>query len=177
MTINKYIPIALSALVILFLMFFAGYRYAYNTYANKNSKDTIINTKVDTVYIAGAVIRVTDTLRKTKTIRDSVYIPNPLDSVLYAEYCTIRDSLNKLNVTQDIILDTLTSNNNRVDSLNIVCNTIKQSISFTLRYGLDKQTVKTTTITVTDKSWQWDTFIYGGITGAVTYYLLTLIGK
>jgi len=161
------ILIILGVLLAVVLMFL-GYKLGKDTPNNNKAVTTIdtVHTEVITEIPADTVI-ITDTLRKTKTntIYEKVYIDNPLDTVIYYSYIKLRDSLARLNVNEILVMDTIIKKPKRTDSLTIECNKIKNSITFSLIYGLEKDTTKTKTITIKDNSFHWDDFGFGALSG------------
>lgn len=168
---NKYIILIVGILVLLLCVMsgFVGYRL--NTHVPIITQDTTI-IRIDSTKRLKEFI--TDTLTKIHktTIRDSVYIPNPLDSFIVKEYFKMTDSLKKLNVNYTLKLDTINRYN---DTFNIECNKIKNSLAMNIRYAIRYDTTKIKTQTIYDKSWHWTETTIGFATGILTIILIGLI--
>ena len=169
---NKYktIIILILACFILAIGYIAGHKNSQVLVAPYTDTVSVIHVKLDTLVL-------TDTVKslKYKHIRDSVYIPNPLDSAIYADYAKLNDSLRKLNIDKFVILDTIAKG----DTINIKCNSVKSIISLAFRPKPQYDTVKyiTKTITVPDNTWHWREFGAGGVFGAGIYALIIGLSK
>ena len=169
---NKYktIIILILACFILAIGYIAGHKNYQVLVAPYTDTVSVIHVKLDTLVL-------TDTVKslKYKHIRDSVYIPNPLDSFIYKQYTKLNDSLRKLNIDKFVILDTIAKG----DTINIKCNSVKSIISLAFRPKPQYDTVKyiTKTITMPDNTWHWREFGAGGVFGAGIYALIIGLSK
>lgn len=169
---NKYIYISVGVLIValLFASYIIGYKFSTNN--NRASIDTVSVLEIREIKSLPEII--TDTLIKFKktTIRDSIYIPNPLDSSYVKEYIIMTDSLKKLNVDYSLKLDTISLRN---DTLNIDCNKIKNSLTMQIKYAIRYDTTKTKTVTIYDNSWHWKETSIGLASGLIISLLIGLI--
>ena len=168
---NKYktIIILILACFILAIGYIAGHKNSQVLVAPYTDTVSVIHVKLDTLVL-------TDTVKslKYKHIRDSVYIPNPLDSFVYKQYTKLNDSLRKLNIDKFVILDTIAKG----DTINIKCNSIKSIISLAYRPQPRYDTVRyvTKTITIPSDNWSWRAFGAGNLVGiGVTTILIKAI--
>lgn len=170
---KKYIIILIC--IIALMIFGGGYLAGYK-YSVANNMPSIITDTVDVVHVKQDSIFLTDTVKinRTRHIRDSVYIPNPLDSVIYKDYAKLSDSLKMLNIDRFVILDTIV----KQDTINIKCNSIKSIISLAYRPQPRFDTIRyvTKTITIPSDNWSWKAFGAGNLVGiGVTTILIKAI--
>lgn len=169
---NKYKTIIILTLVcfVLAIGYIAGNKNSQTVPVPYTDTVQVIHTKYDSILLIDTVKSI-----KLKHIRDSVYIPNPLDSAIYADYAKLNDSLRKLNIDKFVILDTIVKN----DTINIKCNSVKSIISLAYRPRPKFDTVRyiTKTITVPNTDWQWREFGAGGVVGAGFYALIIGLSK
>ena len=169
---NKYktIIILILACFVLAIGYIAGHKNSQVLVAPYTDTVSVVHVKYDSIVLTDTVKSV-----KYKHIRDSVYIPNPLDSSIYADYVKLNDSLRKLNIDKFVILDTIVKN----DTINIKCNSVKSIISLAYRPKprFDTTHYVTKTITVPDNSWHWFEYGSGGLSGIVLTAIIFGLGK
>lgn len=169
---NKYktIIILILACFVLAVGYIAGHKNSQVLVAPYTDTVSVIHVKLDTLLLTDTVKSV-----KYKHIRDSVYIPNPLDSAIYADYVRLNDSLRKLNIDKFVILDTIAKG----DTINIKCNSVKSivSLAFKPKPRFDTTHYVTKTITVPDNRWQWFEYGAGGLSGIVLTAIIFGLGK
>jgi hypothetical protein len=169
---NKYktIIILILACFVLAIGYIAGHKNSTISVASYTDTVSVVHVKYDSIVL-------TDTVKsiRFKHIRDSVYIPNPLDSSIYADYIKLNDSLRKLNIDKFVILDTIVKN----DTINIKCNSVKSIISLAYRPKPRFDTVRyvTKTVTMPDNNWRWREFGAGSVFGAGIYALIIGLSK
>ena len=170
----KIIIISIATLLLIGTFILVGYLLGHN---NNDISKTIEYRDSIKVYLP-ETIYITDTLYKTNRIKEYVEIPiaNSIDSTIYKQFDSIRVELEKRNINSLLTLDSLVKNNNRTDSIRIECNKIKNSITFQLRYGLQKDTTKYIKETIYDNSFHFKEFTYGAGSMLLLYGILKLTG-
>jgi hypothetical protein len=147
----------------------------YNLNDSKQYIDTI-----DTLYkydtIRTKPERITDTLTKLKktSIKETIFVTNPQDSILLNNYKLLSDSLMRLNATVNISMDTVTNQN---DTIKVDVDKLRNAITFDLKYSPRIKETKIVTKYIDDKSMNYGTLFTGIGTGILATIIIYSILK